>query len=259
MSKQLSPLFSEIMSANIWQTHFSDDNLLVSCRDNEQMEASFSLYSLTRRSFLWRDLVFEEPWWISVCEFVNDIVVFQTFTDAQNIEERSVFGFNINLQEVVWAVDNATVVSINNTELFLKSNETTARFNLNTGEELVEDSEFHQKSMSQEAFFPFHYGKESPYFETVASFLKQFANKSLVGACDYLEYGGMIFIAAHEQLEQNLINTLYAFDKTGVQVFTEVLENRAQGLASSTFYIVNDQLIFVKEKRELKGYLIKSL
>jgi hypothetical protein len=34
------------------------------------------------------------------------------------------------------------------------------------------------------------------------------------------------------------------------------LAAHSKGLASDTFYIVNEELIFVKEKREIKGYLI---
>jgi hypothetical protein len=37
------------------------------------------------------------------------------------------------------------------------------------------------------------------------------------------------------------------------------LAEQSKGLASDTFYIVNEQLIFVKEKREMKGYLIENL
>jgi hypothetical protein len=93
----------------------------------------------------------------------------------------------------------------------------------------------------------------------VVRFLKEFAEVDLVGTCDYLEYEGLIFISAHEKLEQNLTNRLYVFNTNGELVLTEVLAQHSKGLASDTFYIVNEQLIFVKEKREVKCYLIKDL
>ena len=163
----------------------------------------------------------------------------------------------------MWSVDNINLRGLNGFALSLKANDEEAEIftiDIRTGNEILEtEKDFSIKSMSSGIKLPFHYTGDSDHFATVGRFLKEFAEVGLVGACDYLEYEGLIFISAHEKLEQNLTNRFYVFNANGELVLTEVLAQHSKGLASDTFYIVNEQLIFVKEKREVKCYLIKDL
>lgn len=263
MPKQLHLQFSEVFPTDIWETALSNDRLLISNRNGDAMEATFSLFNLDSHKFEWKALGFDENWWVTAYAFVDDIIVFQIFNDSQNIEERSVFGFDVNTQEAIWSVDNVNVRGVNGYLLSLKSEgEETEIFSIDVrnGNEVSEPREdFSAKFMSGNLILPFHYTGDSDHFATVVRFLKEFAGLDLIGACDYLEYEGLIFISAHEKLEQNLTNRLYVFNSNGEIVLTEVLAQHSKGLASDTFYIVNEQLIFVKEKREIKCYLIKDL
>ena len=263
LAKQLQLQFSEVFPTDIWETALSNNHLLISCRNGDAMEATFSLFNLEDYRFEWKSLGFDENWWVTVYAFVEDVIVFQIFNDSQNIEERSVFGFDINTQEAIWSVDNINVMGLNGFALSLKINDDEAEvftIDIRTGNEKSDATEdFSTKTMSKNLILPFHYTGDGQHFGTVAQFLKEFATVSLFGACDYLEYKGLIFISAHEKLEQNLTNKLYVFDSNGELVLEEVLAESSKGLASDTFYIVNEQLIFVKEKREVKCYLIKSL
>ena len=263
MPKQLNPQFSETLPSDIWETALSGNHLLIGSREGDRMEATFSLYDLQQHNFLWKSISFDESWWVSIYTFVDSIIVFQIFNDSQNIEARSLFGFEITKMEAVWSVDNVNVLGLSGQMLKLKSQEAENEFfniNITTGEEIELDSEkIDKENVSNGIILPFHYTEENPYFQTVKQFLAEFADLKLVGACDYLEYNGLILISAHEKLEQNLSNTLYVFDETGNLVLKETLAEQSKGLASDTFYIVNEQLIFVKEKREIKGYLIENL
>ncbi|MGW8123745.1 DUF4905 domain-containing protein [Roseivirga echinicomitans] len=263
MPKQLHIQFSEVFLTDIWETALSNDQLLISCRNGDEMEATFSLFDLNSHKFGWKALGFDENWWVTVYAFVDNIIVFQIFNDTQNIDERSVFGFDIHTQEALWSVDNINVRGIRGYLLSLKpSAEEGELFSIDIrdgSEVLGTEQDFSTKNMSGKLILPFHYTGDSPYFSTVVNFMKQFANVDLVGACDYLEYEGLIFISAHEKVEQNLTNTLYAFNEAGELMLTEVLAQQSKGLASDTFYIVNEQLIFVQEKREIKCYLIKNV
>ncbi|MFT7381857.1 MAG: hypothetical protein ACI9Z3_001749 [Roseivirga sp.] len=263
MLKQLNLQFSETFPSDIWETALSGEYLLIGCREGDKMEATFSLYDLKQHNFLWKSISFDESWWVSIYAFVDNIIVFQIFNDSQNIEARSLFGFEITRMEAVWSVDNVNVLGLSGQVLKLKSQETENDFfkiDITTGEEIKLDSEkLDQENVSNGIILPFHYTEENPYFQTVKQFLAEFADLHLVGACDYLEYNGLILISAHEKLEQNLSNTIVVFDGSGNLILKEVLAEQSKGLASDTFYIVNEQLIFVKEKREMKGYLIENL
>jgi hypothetical protein len=188
------------------------------------------------------------------------VIVFQTFNDSQNIELRSLFGFDIFKMEAIWSIEEITPIGLSGNVLKLKMNsdeEVIFQIDINTGEEISGvNSEKASTNMPSELFLPFHYSEENPHFQKVKYFLKSFADVEIVGACNYLEHNEFILISAHQKMEQNLKSTLWLFDSSGELIFEEMLSLSCKGLASDTFYIVNDRLIFVKEKREIKGYLI---
>jgi hypothetical protein len=258
--KQLNPQFSETFPADIWQTALSKSNLLIACREGEGMQVTFSLFDLERKTFKWESVSFEESWWISIYAFEASVIVFQIFNDSQNIEARSLFGFDISKMEAIWSIEDVVASTLSGDILKLKVRSEEECFfyiDINSGIEIQKvDFEIIEKNVSKELILPLHYQSDSPHFQSVKEFLKEFLKVELVGACDYLEYNGLILIAAHQKVEQNLTNTLFVLNASGDLLLTEVLAEHCKGLASDTFYIVNEQLIFVKEKREIKGYLI---
>jgi hypothetical protein len=260
LPKQLNLQFSETLPGDIWQTSLSNNKLLIGCREEGGMNTTFSLYDLEKNAFQWKAISFEESWWISIYSFVESTIIFQVFNDSQNIESRTLFGFDIVKLEAIWSIEEVIAIGLSGDILKLKMNneeESVFLIDINSGEQVEsDDTEKLSESRSASMVLPFHYAEESPYFQTVKHFLKEFASLDLVGACDYLEHNNLIIISAHQKVEQNLSNALYVFNSSGNLLMTEILAAHSKGLASDTFYIVNEELIFVKEKREIKGYLI---
>ncbi len=98
----------------------------------------------------------------------------------------------------------------------------------------------------------------STAFETVAKFLKLQLDITIVGACDYLEYKSHIIVSYFVRSDTTLVNSLVVLDEEMRKVDSIALDSNLNGLASDTFFIVNEALIFVKNKNLLSGLLIKN-
>jgi len=79
-----------------------------------------------------------------------------------------------------------------------------------------------------------------------------------IGACDYLEYKDSIVVSYFEKNDEYLVNTLVVLDQNLKVIDSYVLDSDLNGLASDTFFIVSEALIFVRNKNLLSGLLIES-
>lgn len=260
MAQQLEHKFSVSFETNIWEIRASDHGLLVTTRDSESMQVRFSLFDLNRREFLWKDISFEEPWWISVYHFSRQIIVFQTYQDTQNIESRSLFGFNIDTMEAIWSVEEVSVKVRSEQLLELTPleghEEGSYLINIETGalvgdqEKLqgVDTSDVADQTLSR------HYEVDSKYFETLSEFLSKKVGFELEGSCDYLETSDFFVISANSRTKTGYNLDLFVFDHGGRLLLQESLDSDMKGLATGSFFIVGQALIFVQGKRNLVFY-----
>lgn len=259
MSQQLAHKFSLPFEADIWEVRASGNYLLVTTRDNEQLQVRFSLFDMTENEFVWKDVSFEESWWISVYHFVDGIVVFQTYPDTQDIESRSVFGFDILTMEALWSVDDVKVRLKKGSILeltFLDNQEERLFIDIKTGETSENFMERGEVDLNnaQDQFVPRHYEKNSEHFETLSNFLSNTLNLELEGSCDYLETEGFFAISANSRSEIGYNLDLFVFDHDGRLLLRELLDTDMKGLATGTFFKVGQALIFVQGKRHLVFY-----
>ena len=103
-----------------------------------------------------------------------------------------------------------------------------------------------------------HYVEESSGFVSVAKFLSLKLGVSAVGASDYFENDHYIIVSFHERGEERLINTLVVFNTAGELQHKEALDSDLKGMVAHTFFIVDEALIFVKNRSQLMGLLIEN-
>lgn len=257
MSKQLQHHFSHGFDADIWEVLSFGNQLLITIRDSESLAVRFSLFDLNAGDFLWKDISFEESWWISVYHFAGDVIVFQTYDDTQNIEARSVFGFDTTTLEATWSVDDVKLFNVQSGVLQLAAISDPIyqfKIDLRTGAEVNEPTISSEPSESTETFYPTHYEPENPHFLTVSKFLKEKLSVELVGSCDYLEWDQYFSVAVNTKEGAGYKLDLFVFNLNGDLLLQQVLERELNGLATGTFFIVNQALIFVEGKRNLIVY-----
>lgn len=254
LPKQLTPFFSIEFGAPIWDVRSNGRYILVSERNDETQQVLFSLFDLTNQSFVWDQISFEEEWWVRLVFLGEEVAVFQTFNDTQDIEVQSIFVVNLLSLEVLWQKEGCRFVQASDASVkLLDAEEKELALDLRTGEAKAysDISKLHEIIT-----YPAYYNEGSQHFNT----LKQFVTKQVSGECsgsfEYYQNNEVFIISANIEGETGYLNQLFVFNTEGELLFQEILEEELKGLASGTFFIVNRELIFVKGKKELLAYSI---
>lgn len=258
MPLQLAHKFSLLFKHNIWEVRASGSYVLITTRDTEQLQVAFSLFDIDKNNFIWQDISFEESWWISVYHFSGEMIVFQTYTDTQDIEARSIFGFDLKTMEANWSINDVSVRLRGKSwlEVCPIRDETAGSFviNIKTGETTEHFPKAPHSPGEPGQIAPNHYEADSPHFKTLADFLQSKWDMITDGSCDYLETNDFFIISANSKSEKYYDLNLFVFDHSGNLLLREKLDSDMKGLATGTFFILNQTLIFVREKRNLVFY-----
>ena len=254
--------FSQVFQGDIWQQSLSGDQLLLTIRDQEQLKVSFSLLDLGSGELLFDGLSFEEEWWISPYHFFENTIVFQVYEDSQDMDRKHYFAMNVAAQEIIWELDKVQATGRQGHFIQLKSveaGEVLFYLDIRSGETFSSPPEnYSDQTISDPARHPLHYVEEGDHFDTIKAFGMRKLGKTLVGACDYLDYEGLIFLAYHYRQEAGLTNELVVLDPEKGTLMQKILCEGSKGLTSGAFFIVHEQLIFVEGKNTLNSFIIQN-
>lgn len=232
--------------------------LFLEIRNAADKTVSFSALNLQNNQWLWKDLVFEEPWWISLRAIEGDILLFTIYTDANNPDKKSVLAYHVVKKEIAWWRNGFSMTSVNR----LSVSGVDAKFpgkesilDLFTGQP-VQGGDFDlADSQNFPVIRPFQYEEGTEYFVTVKDFLRSRLGISPVASIEYLEIKDLIIVSVFLK-EEGLANYLYVLDAHGDVLMVEKLGEDLKGIGLDTFFVFSENLIFVKNKNELLSYSI---
>lgn len=232
--------------------------LFLEIRDPAEKTVSFSAFNLQNNQWLWKDLVFEEPWWISLRGVEGDILLLTIYTDSNNPDKKSVLAYDVVKREIVWWKNGFSLTSINR----LSVSGEDAKFpgkesilDLFTGQPLHHSDFDLVDSQNFPVIRPFQYDEGTAYFDTVKNFLHSRLGILPVTIIEYLEIEDYIIVSVFLK-EAGLANYLYVLDVDGEIVISQKLGEDLKGIGLDTFFVFSGHLIFVKNKNELLSYSI---
>ena len=76
--------------------------LFLEIRNPVDKTVSFSALNLQNNQWLWKDVTFEETWWISLRAIEGDMLLFTIYTDTNNPDKKSVLAYDVMRKEVAW-------------------------------------------------------------------------------------------------------------------------------------------------------------
>lgn len=260
MADTLEISFSDSFEGIIWNTLTDalNSRLYLEVRDIEQKKVSFSALDLQHTKWLWRDVVFEEAWWISLTAVSGDILLLTIYTDSGNPDKKSLIAYDVLNEQLIWWKNGFSLSAANFhfvKGIDSKFSHKSIILDLFTGEPVDHvdfDLEFLQNFP---VIRPFQYEQDTVHFNTVRDFLKLKCAITPVITIEYLEFESLIMVSVFIK-EQDLANYLYVFSSAGNVLLKEVLGEDLKGVGLDTFFIFSGQLIFVKNKRELLSYKI---
>ncbi len=266
MPKKLKSAFSFSSTVKIWKllTDHEAHYLYLELRDEEAHQVSFAAYDLQARELLWDDLHFEEDWWVSLSVAEGQLLVLHTYEDSDNPEVKSFFAIHNDTKKVVWQDQRLQVLNVYQGKLygFIKEDTATSykSISLETNDQHnlsdEETARVLERASAENKYIrhPFHYVEEDAYFGTVSRFVQHYLNQQIKVGCEYLDENGLIFISYYMEEDKALANYLLVLDKEGELLLHEKLDDQLVHIGLGTFMLARNQLIYVKQKRELLSY-----
>jgi hypothetical protein len=261
LSQQKKPVFSFPFKGNIWKLRIDAfANILVpEIRDGENRETGFAGIDLTTKKILWQGPDINEKWWIGLEEAKYGKVILHGYKDIQNPEHKGLIVLDSRSGKVLWKKEELSFYSTTHEAIIAYDMEETERrykkIDINEGKiiEEISESELTDERKSEESFVKnsSHYRADNKYFEKIAGFAEAYIGKKPEQALDYLEYKEGIIVSFYAREEEKLVNYLMVVNEKGELIYNEPIDKDLKGVGIDTFFLYNDLLIFIKNKKEL--------
>lgn len=258
MSDNIEFSFSEKTDGIIWKTLADPENkrLYLEIRNIERKQVFFSALDLAHNAWIWKNITFDETWWINLQSVAGNVLLFTLYTDENNPDKKGVFAYDVHRKVNLWWRNNFAITSISGGQVIgvdTKFGGKEMRLNLSDGSEISPDSYVFAGEQNFMTIRPFQYQEGNTHFATIKGFLEMKCQISPIISIEYCEYRSLIFISAFVN-PNDLANYLFVFNSSGELVLKETLGEHLKGIALDAFFIFSGYLIFVKNKCELVSY-----
>lgn len=261
MINKLEFNFSQAFEGIIWKLLKVEEHsiLLLEVREPDKHEARFSAFDYRANKFLWKDILFEEPWWIGLAATTSDVMLLNLYLNLENPDEKGLMAFHVHEQKILWRNDFFCFSSLEGeaiTGYLVKDDFKSVKLDVNSGENLQMHDIKNRSTENISVIKPFQYVESNSYFGIVKSFITEKLNVMPVSGVEYLEYHSFIMISYYVQQDNCLANYLIVMTKTGETVLHDKLGQSLKGIGLETFFILSGCLFFVRNKCELVSFKI---
>lgn len=244
-------------NTRIWNIFIAGDSwLLLELRDEHTLSASFDLYEISSRSYLWKNLVLPEPWRVGVSHCGKETIIFHRFESGTVPAVAELSGYDTKTGMEKWVRQGFQPRGFNQYEVRGVQDDREVFLNINTGEFSDEAGEYSDDNLIEEPIIPLNYTAESSNFESIRKFVKQQYQKEPVGLAEYLEYNRDIFLAFHIKEEDRYHVRLAALTAEG-NIWLDLKVDEVEKFSSDIFFIWNRCLFFIEGKHQLKAIKLK--
>ena len=249
--------FSRDFEGTIWNTVMvpGKDIVLLEIRSAIEKRVTFSAINRITGDFIWQNIAFDEPWWITLNGASAGVALFTIYTETNNPDRKGIFGYDVAQQKIIWWNNDFSLIMIGENAIKGISSKYGTReivLDVINGAEI---SAGEVVQITDGVVRPFQYAEDQPYFSTVKTFLASRFNFFPVAALEYLEYESIILISYYSGSEE-LSNDLLILSDDGKMLMHEKIDERLKGIGLDTFFIYEGSVFFVKNKRGLFSYKI---
>jgi hypothetical protein len=189
--------------------------VVVEERNDNTRQVSIAAINYENEKVVWKTSSPTEAWWINLVRVTSEQVQLKIFENTSNPDK------------TYWQV------------LALKSGAV-----INVEPKL-------ETEYTNEVIHPFQYLAGESDFETVKIFLIERMNALPVLGVEYVEHSEFVFISYYFGDQGKFNNVLACFKSTGDLLWQEEIGTNLKGIGVNTFFLVANQLFFVKNKTEL--------
>lgn len=261
--------FSILFDGTIWRILPDETNhsLALEVRNTDLHQTTF--YSLLLQDTSLTELVLatEEQWWLGLQAAYKGCILLHGFTDQQNPVPHGLYCYAAQEGHLRWqstqhqyfgllknqllAIDTSTQQMVG---LDLDQGTVIATYN-NTNKP-TEDAQVFANERNKITLLPLHYHAKHAYFDIISAFIKQKTGNTAIEAADYLEFKDLVILSYYIYGENKLENRILVCNTEGVTLLDDSLALNLSGIGLDTFFLLENQLIFIKNKNELCSYEI---
>jgi hypothetical protein len=271
-SKQLKPVWEFGANALIWRIFFTSSNKIVGeTRDQEGRSTEYFCIDASTGEPLWKDVRFEEPWWIGVEAVHENWLILHGFVRPDMPQHLGIRVVDIDSGKLVWKNEDITFWFVQDEKLFahkyLFEKRIGYEIDIRTGTIISEhDSDLdvlqekRSKNLQQETddqqgvIFPELY-HESVADEKIRELIQKITDaKAIEDRTEYMIYRDVLVLSYYRQEQKKsesmlMDNVLSIYDlSSGKTVHNETIVESVKLPSPDTFFVKNDLLYFIKNR-----------
>jgi hypothetical protein len=260
----LKKLFSIPFDGLVWKVISleNSDTMLIEVRKQAQQTVHFFEFNSKNLTLQALENI-DHQWWFGLQDGFLGIIIFQEYNHQQMPASKAIFAYQLSTKKVIWRHENLSYHhSLDKSIVALKQQHEMAeliQLDIETGK-VIEGNIAAPNSAPSKNIYPIHYKNDNQYFVDIADFILKNYNHIAVHAIDYLEVGQLILISYYIcDSENKLSNYLFIINAEGKLVLSDTLGEKLPGIGLDTFWIHEQQLLFIKNKSELNSYSLPLL
>ncbi|KAA5548176.1 DUF4905 domain-containing protein [Adhaeribacter rhizoryzae] len=267
---KIAPAYKLEWEYPVWQLRFDAKAGLIAieCCDADTLQTFFGVFAGKTGAFIMQDYRPAKAWWQNLAAIQNGIMYLQGVAAKGVGRSVGITAVNVEKAQVQWQRPEFSFYGLTATAVLAlpATGELTELIGLNpaTGEELevagniatgpVKLGSWHADE-NQVLAVPQHYPAGNEYFADLELFIKEKTGCNALFAIDYLEYKNIIALGFYlSQQDGRQTYRLAIFSLAGELYLQEDLGKDLTGIGIDNFFIFQDTLILVKNKKALLGY-----
>jgi hypothetical protein len=266
VSKKLRLNFSYSFAGQIWRILAEADTgiIVAEIREGNRRKADFA--AIYQNKLLYESVLLPETWWISAISLQQGILLLQTYPDSQTPVPKGILALEVRSAHLLWQYPELNFTGFDPMQSAVIATASSDAgpvyrlIDLKTGKssEMLPDNNLFISDpvTDSKIIFPRHYTSENKYFPAIVSFLEQKLKIRAEKAVDYAEFQHLLVISYYLYAHNTLSNFLVVIDQQTGILLHESIATQLSGTGLDTFCIINNHLIFVREKKELLSYAL---
>lgn len=196
-----------------------------------------------------------DSWWTGLDAAGNGVFVLYQYADKHNPIKKGICVYETRQGNLLWTNEEAIFQGFEGEAMRIATwnNKTETQIvNPKNGLPIVKTTtdEKNEKLVA----YPYLFHEQNPHFSDLKEFIAQKTKHYAVESIEYYETKKNIILSYHIVQNTTFANYLLIADVQGNVLQTQQLSNKLKGIAYNTFFLLNNCIIFVADKKEIHGY-----
>lgn len=258
----------------LWRLLISaTDKLIIEERDINKKQVFFNCLDIVSGNIFFRDYQLEEKYWAGIEEVSNDIIYFHKYAKPDMPGHKGIIAFDVNTRQIIWQSDDYVFLFLYGGRIycFRQKFEEREFFTVDalTGElleELGNDAAgvntvrmgIDESEKYASYTYPEVYTGQENDVELKAVIDKFIGGSEIKGDIEHIVYGGLVLFNFYEKTQNaGLVNRFVAADmESKKKLVNETINSNANAFVPDSFFMKDNLLLLLKEKKELIVYII---